>query len=244
MDIVYHLAAQASVARSVAAPLETLRTNTTGTAVLAEASRNAGIRRFVMASTCAVYPGSTKPIAEHHPLRPTSPYAASKLAAESWLMAARESLGLSPVILRLFNVIGSGQRADSLYGAVVPRFVAAMKHGKSATILGDGRQTRDFVHVDDAVAAMLAAGASGPLPEGPVNVGSGNAVSVIGLHEAIAKIAEDSGEKVLSPVFGVGRLGEVRDSVADIRFAGESLGWRPMVSLEAGLRRIWDEWES
>lgn len=242
ISTIYHLAAQASVARSVAAPLETLRTNTAGTAVMAEAARNAGVGRFVMASTCAVYPGSTGPISEEHPPKPASPYAATKLAAEAWLMAARESLGLSPVILRLFNVIGSGQRADSLYGAVVPRFLTAMNQGVAATILGDGEQTRDFVHVDDAVAAMLAAGSAARAPDQPVNIGSGRSVSILRLHEVLAKIAREAGWKPVAPVQGPARPGEVRHSVADIGLAAASLGWRPRVSLEAGLRAMVGGW--
>jgi len=239
VTIVYHLAAQASVSRSVVAPLETLRTNATGTAVMAEAARTAGVKRFVLASTCAVYPGSESPVSESHPPHPASPYAASKLAAEAWLMAATESLGLSAVVVRLFNVIGAGQSADSLYGAVVPRFVDAIKRGVPATILGDGGQTRDFVHVSDAVAALLAAGGVKVAPVGPMNVGSGQAVSILDLHRTLTEIAREHGITAAKPIFGPARPGEVRHSTADVSRAAVVLGWRPVMGLHEGLRRVW-----
>jgi len=236
---VYHLAAQASVSRSVAAPLETLRTNTTGTAVMTEAARNAGVKRLVMASTCAVYPASSRPMPEGHPPRPASPYAASKLAAEAWLMAANESLGLSTAIIRLFNVIGPGQRADSQYGAVVPRFIDALKRGVPATIFGDGGQTRDFVYVSDAVNGLMAAANATTAPSGPVNIGSGQSVSILDLHRVLSDIAKSNGVSVLPPTMHQARLGEVRDSVADVSKAKSDLNWAPSVSLHEGLRRIW-----
>ncbi len=235
VERVFHLAAQASVARSVAAPLETYRVNATGTAVILEAAARAGVERLVLASTCAVYPDSDLPVSEKHTPRAVSPYAASKLAAEAMVTAAGASTGLRVAVLRLFNVYGPGQRVDGPYAAVIPAFVNAIKQGKQALIYGDGGQTRDFVHVLDAVVAMLRASELEHSLDYPVNIGSGQGISIASLHEAVSKAATASGLVPHKPEFRDGRPGELRHSVADNRAAKLSLGWQPQVGLASGL---------
>jgi UDP-glucose 4-epimerase len=231
---VFHLAANPSVVQSISDPLATGHANDLGTIAILDAARRAGVEVCVFTSSCAVYGAAVPPCQESMPLAPMSPYAASKLAGEAYLQAATRCWGLRTVSLRLFNVYGPGQRPDGAYAAVVPKFAARIAAGESITIHGDGRQTRDFVHVSDVVRALCAAAEAGVSPPHPINIGSGQPTRLLDLVEAIARIQG----VVVQPEFAPPRPGEVRHSHADIAAAARYLGWRPAIPLAAGLETL------
>ena len=237
-DAVLHLAALVSVPHSMAEPVSTLRINTEGTAVLIEAARQGDVRRFVLASTCAVYgdlPGRKDATA---PVQPLSPYAASKLLAEQWLQLYARAYGMETVIFRYFNVYGPRQRADSPYSGVIAKWCSSAQTGAPCVVFGDGEQTRDFVSVHDVAAANIAAltgdwrGADGAW--GSVfQVGIGTSVSLNQLLDALQRAAGHPITRDYRPA----RPGDI------IHSAGSSdrlrqRGWQPRVDLETGLREL------
>jgi UDP-glucose 4-epimerase len=233
-DVVFHLAARGSVQRSVERPLDTDRTNVAGTLNVLCAAHAVGVRRFVLSSSSSVYGGAGEgPTGEDSALRPRSPYAVSKLAGEQYARVFTELHGLETVSLRYFNVFGPRQRADTAYAAVVPRFIDALSNGRSPQIYGDGRQSRDFTFVTDAVQANLrAASAPGKVCAGRVyNVARGDPHTVLDL---LVTLRELLGADV--PAHHVdGRPGDIRHSHAAIDAARRDLGYRPGVSLSEGL---------
>jgi UDP-glucose 4-epimerase len=233
-DVIFHQAAVASVPRSVAEPVRTHEVNATGTLLVLEAARRAGVRRVVFAASSAAYGDSPElPKVETMPPSPLSPYALQKWMGEAYCGLYAGLYGLETVALRYFNVFGPRQDPKSEYAAVVPRFVTACLAGEAPVVYGDGEQTRDFTFVADAVHAnVLAAdapGASGAM----VNVAGGRRVS---LNEILRLVAELTGAE-LRPRYEAARAGDVRDSVADLAHARAVLGFEPRVDLREGLRR-------
>ncbi len=235
VDYVLHQAALPSVQRSVEAPLTSHASNMTGTLVLLEAARRLGIRRFIYASSSSVYGDSPQlPKVETMPTAPLSPYAIGKLGGELYCRVYHRLYGLETVSLRYFNVFGPGQSPDSLYAAVIPRFIEAMKKGEPPVVYGDGRQSRDFTYIDNVIQANLAACAAGREALGEAfNIALGTRVTLL---ELLEKMAALRGEAVM-PRFEPARQGDVRDSLADIRKARSLLGYRPEISLDEGLGR-------
>ncbi len=237
-DVVFHQAALAAVQRSLDDPRTVTDVNLSGTLAVLLAARDLGARRVVFASSSSVY-GDTPvlPKVETMPTSPRSPYAASKAAAESYLLAFHASFGLETVALRYFNVYGPRQSARSRYAAVVPLFFEAMSEGRAPTIHGDGLQTRDFSYVADTVDAVVRA-ASAPDAAGRIlNVGGGGEpVSILDLARIVAEVVGFEG----APVHGPARAGDVRDSHADTTLARSLLGWAPRTTLGEGVRRIRD----
>jgi UDP-glucose 4-epimerase len=225
-DVVFHLAAQADVRKSVADPANDARVNVAGTASVLEAAQRAGVRRVLLASTGGALYGESAPIPtpEDAPLEPYSPYGASKAAAETYLGLFTRLHGLSTMALRFGNVYGPRQDPHGEAG-VIAIFAGAVAEGRPVTVFGDGMQTRDYVYVGDVVAASLAAAASDAT--GAVNVGTGVETSVLDLVAAIGARA----------VHAPARRGEVARSCLDVGRAETVLGWRAAVSLEDGLRR-------
>ena len=161
VDAVVHLAAVPAVARSLQNPRGSHDANATGTVVVLEAARRHS-RYVIVASSSSVYGrNASLPTSEDHPTRPASPYAASKLAAESYTMSYMRSFGTKVLALRFFNVFGPYQRAGHAYAAVIPAFIAAALEGKPLTVHGDGTQTRDFTYVGDVMAVISRCPASG-----------------------------------------------------------------------------------
>jgi UDP-glucose 4-epimerase len=233
-EVIFHEAAVASVPRSVAEPVRTHEVNATGTLLVLEAARRAGVRRVVFAASSAAYGDSPAlPKVETMPPIPLSPYALQKWMAEAYCGLYAGLYGLETVALRYFNVFGPRQDPKSEYAAVIPRFVTACLAGEAPVVYGDGEQTRDFTFVEDAVEAnVLAAdapGASGAM----VNVAGGRRVS---LNEILTLVAELTGTAV-RPRYEPARAGDVRDSVADLARARAVLGFEPAVDLREGLRR-------
>jgi UDP-N-acetylglucosamine/UDP-N-acetyl-alpha-D-glucosaminouronate 4-epimerase len=232
-EVVHHLAALPSVARSVADPRTSHEVNVDGTLNLLLAAADAGVRRLVFASSSSVY-GDTPVLPKHEdmPVSPRSPYAASKLAAEGYCRAFARVSPLETVCLRFFNVFGPRQDPASQYAAVVPRFVTRMLAGRPAQVTGDGHQTRDFTFVDNAVQACRLAAGAGPEAVGEaMNVGCGDRISVLDLVELV----NDLLERPLAPEFVPARPGDVRDSQAAVARAERLIGYRPLVPVRDGI---------
>jgi UDP-glucose 4-epimerase len=237
VEVVFHQAALASVARSVENPREVTEVNVGGTLNLLVAARDAKVRRIVFASSSSVYGDTPElPKVETMPCAPRSPYAASKAAGEAYLSAFQASYGLEAAILRYFNVYGPRQSPRSLYAAVVPRFADAVLRGTPPTIYGDGGQTRDFTFVGDVVDALGRAAQAPRAVEGPMNVGGGRRISILDLVAAVGRAA---GLAVV-PTHEPARVGDVRDSLADIGRARDRLGWAPRTALAEGIVRVVD----
>lgn len=233
-ELIYHEAAVVSVPLSVEDPLRAHAVNALGSLHVLLAARDAGVRRVVLAGTCAAYGDDPAlPKTEEMLPRPLSPYAIQKLAAEHYCQRFTALYGLETAVLRYFNVFGPRQDASSSYAGVIPLFVSALVRGKPPVIYGDGLQTRDFVHVRDVVAANRAA-AEAPAAKGlAMNVGRGEAVTV---RELFTAIAREMGVSGIEPIFAPERPGDIRHSRADASLARRVLGWTAKVSLAEGLR--------
>jgi UDP-glucose 4-epimerase len=232
VEAVFHLAAITSVPYSIKCPSVTREVNVTGTTNLLGACLRGDVERFVHVSTCAVY-GEAEylPIDENHPTRPVSPYAESKLAAERCCSEFQEAHGLKTTVLRLFNAYGLRMRNDQ-YGGVIARFVERLRDGKPPVIYGDGLQTRDFVHVEDAVRAMRLALDCGNAVGGTFNIGSGVPTTINQLAQLLIQLF---GVKGVRPQFRGARRGDLRHSYADVSRARKALGYEPRIFLKEGL---------
>jgi len=235
VDFVVHLAALVSVPESMQDPDLTYDINVNGTLNLLRACVDADVKRFVYASSCAVYGNADRlPIKEDCPPKPLSPYAFSKLKAESYVWKYFEDFELETVCLRYFNVYGPRQ-AYSEYSGVITQFINRIKRGLPLTIFGDGEQTRDFVHVEDVVEAnMLALKCRNAIGE-VFNIGTGVATSIKQLAQTLLELTN---RKDLEILHCEAREGDVRHSVADISKAKEKLGYRPKVALKEGLKKL------
>jgi nucleoside-diphosphate-sugar epimerase len=235
VDAVIHEAAIVSVPLSIKNPALTNEVNIFGTLNLLEASLRAKVKRFVYASSCAVYGAVLElPINEDAPLRPLSPYASSKLAAEEHCKAFYENSGLETVRLRYFNVYGPRQAAGE-YAGVMLKFLERIRGDQPPIIFGDGEQTRDFVHVSDvAEATLLALNRESAVGE-VFNIGTGEVTTINRLCEIFLEL---TGKTHLKPIYANANPGDIRHSQADITKAVKLLGYRPKVSLERGVREF------
>ncbi len=231
-EVVFHLAAQIDVRRSLSDPAWDASINVSGTINVLEAARAHGVARIVNSSTGGAIYGEaeTIPSSEQTPPLPEAAYGQSKLSAEGYLGLYDRLYGQSSVTLRYGNVYGP--RQDPLGEAgVVAIFCGRLEAGEQPTVYGDGRQTRDYVYVGDVVAANLAA--VDAKASGPINIGTGVETDVL---ELIAILGELSGAERFEPRFAPARLGELARSALDIARARELLGWEPTVSIREGLR--------
>jgi UDP-glucose 4-epimerase len=237
VDVVFHHAAIASVPASIADPETTYAVNVRGTLRLLRAARDTGCRRLIYASSSSVYGDSpVLPKREQMTAEPKSPYASSKLTGEHLCGAFTQLYRLDTVALRYFNVFGPRQDPNSAYAAVIPRFLALLQQGTTPAIYGDGQQSRDFVYIDDVVAAnLLATAAPARAVSGRVfNIASGESRTVL---QVLTQLADALGVK-LEPRFEAARDGDVRDSRADISAARDAFGFRPRVPFAEGLARM------
>jgi UDP-glucose 4-epimerase len=237
-ELVFHIGALGAVSRSVADPLATDRVNAHGTLAVLTKAAEAGVRRVVFASSSSVYGGAeVVPTPEDTPLRPRSPYAVSKLAAEWYVRSFPALFPLETVALRYFNVFGPRQRPDATYAAVIPIFAAALLAGERPVVHGDGRQTRDFTYVSDVVAANLAAASAPASVSGNVyNVAPGHSRTLLELLEVLGEVIGCTPD----PVFTDPRPGDVPRAGADASAAARDLGWRAEVPFADGLARYVD----
>ena len=237
MDYVFHLAALASVGRSLRDPLATHAVNETGTLTVLDASSRAHVKRVVYAASSSAY-GNQVELPKREDARPTpaSPYAVSKLTGEHYCRVYWEAFGLETACVRYFNVFGPRQDPNSEYAAVIPRFIDTVLNGGRPVVYGDGSQSRDFTYVANAVVATLAA-ANAPGAVGEVmNVACGERRSLLDLLESL----EDSLGERIEPVFEAPRTGDVLHSQADIGKAKRLLGYAPQVGFREGLKETVD----
>ena len=233
VEVVFHLGALGSVPRSVQDPLTSSAVNIEGTLNVLLAARDEGIRRVVFTSSSSIYGVSNPlPLDETMPPDPISPYGVAKLAAERYCVSFSRVYELETVVLRYFNVFGPRQDPTSQYAAVVPLFITAIDAGEPVTIFGDGEQSRDFTFVANVVDATAAAGAAPEANGRIMNVAAAAPASVNALAETIGSILGKQVETRYAPE----RLGDVRDSWADISEAKRLLDFEPRIGLEDGLR--------
>jgi nucleoside-diphosphate-sugar epimerase len=236
VEVVFHEAALASVPRSVADPVGTNVNCVDATLNLLVAARAAGVRRVIYAGSSSVY-GDSPTLPKHEEMLPDpiSPYAVAKLAGEQYLRSFARVYGLETVTLRYFNVFGPHQDPTSHYSGVLAVFCRKMLAGERPTIYGDGEQSRDFTYIDNVVHAnLLAAAALAEKVSGEMmNVATGTRIT---LNDTFAILRELTGY-IGEPAYAAARAGDIRDSLADIRLAGELLGYQPQVDFREGLRR-------
>lgn len=239
VDFILHQAALPSVPRSVSDPLASHAANLNGTLNLLMAARDARVKRVVYAASSSAYGETpTLPKKEEMQPQPISPYAVQKLAGEFYMTSFYRVYGLDTVSLRYFNVFGPYQDMNSQYSGVLAKFCMKMLRGEKPSIYGDGEQSRDFTYIDNTVAAnLLAATAASAGVSGRVfNVACGQRITLNEAVKHLRKMTGYSGEIGYEPE----RTGDVRHSLADISHAERSLGYRPSVSFEDGLRRTVD----
>ena len=237
VEVVFHQAALASVHRSLSEPQETHAVCATGTLILLEQARQAGVRRVVYAASSSAYGDQLKACQTEKDLAfPVSPYAASKLAGEHYCRSFYKAYGLETVCLRYFNVFGPRQDPDSPYSAVIPLFIGAMLNGKQPVVFGDGEQSRDFVFVKDIDHGNLLAAEAEGVAGRVINLATSKKISLL---ELIAHLNEMLGLDV-EPIHQPAREGDVRHSLADISLAKDVLGYEPTFSLAEGLQQSID----
>ena len=235
VDAVFHLAAITSVPYSIKHPEITYEVNINGTKNLLEACLHKDIERLIYLSTCAVY-GEPEylPVDEKHPTNPISPYAESKLKAEQACMEFQEAYSLKTTVLRPFNIYGSRQRND-WYGGVIANFIERLREGKPPLIYGDGKQTRDFIYIDDAVRAFMTALNNDDAVGRTFNIATGIPTSINRLAQLLIELL---GAEGIKPQHTSPRQGDVKHIYADIEAAKNRLGFEPRVPLREGLTSL------
>jgi nucleoside-diphosphate-sugar epimerase len=240
VDVVFHEAALASVTVSVKDPILTNEINVTGTLNLLKASSDFGVKRFVYASSAAVYGDTPSPQKrEDMTLNPRSPYGISKLAAENYVKIFYKLYGLETVSLRYFNVYGPRQRFDleCAYGGVITIFTNRVLRNMPPIVFGDGEQTRDFVYIEDVVEANMLALKSKNAAGEAFNIGTGLSTSVNQVAEALKEI---TGKNDLKNIYASPRPADGRHGYADISKAQSILEFHPKVSIKKGLTGLVD----
>jgi len=235
VEAVFHLAAITSVPYSIRHPKITYEVNVDGTRNLLEACLRSNVEKFIYLSTCAVY-GEPEylPVDEKHPTNPISPYAESKLKAEQTCMEFQEAYGLKTVVLRPFNIYGSRQRND-WYGGVIANFIERLREGKPPLIYGDGKQTRDFIYIDDAVRAFMMALNNDDAVGRTFNIATGIPTSINRLGQLLIELFGAEGIKLQ---YASPRKGDIKHIYANIEEAKLRLGFEPRVSLNEGLSTL------
>jgi UDP-glucose 4-epimerase len=234
VDIIFHEAALVSVTKSVENPILSNEINVKGTLNLLKASVDSDVKRFVCASSCAVYGESdVLPVCEDFSLNPLSPYAVDKLTLENYAKIFFDMYGLETVCLRYFNVYGLRQRSGP-YSGVISVFINNLLEGNSVVIFGDGQQTRDFVNVKDVVNANLLASSKKGIAGQVFNISSGKAYSINQILYFLQKITGNE----TKPIYSKPRIGDILHSYADLSKAKKFLGYHPVVSLEEGLDEL------
>jgi UDP-glucose 4-epimerase len=241
IDCIFHEAALASVPLSVERPLDSNRACVTGTVNILDQAHRAGVRRVVYAGSSAAYgdrPSSSKRESDMPMI--LSPYAAAKLAGELYCQAFYHTHGLETVCLRYFNVFGPRQDPKSAYSAVIPLFITKLLSGESPIVFGDGLQSRDFTFVKNVVHGNLLAAQAADAPGKTFNIADGRSTTLLQLLHLLEELLEVE----VNPIHEAARVGDVRESLADITAARTLLGYEPKVTFEEGLRQSIDYYRS
>jgi len=242
VDVIFHLAAQIHVDRSIVEPKMSYEVNVLGTQNILEVARMYDVEKVIHASTSEVY-GSTlyAPMDEKHPLNAPHPYGASKIAADRMCNAYIETYGMNICIMRPFNLYGPKQK-DSGYGGVISLFAKRVLSNMPPIIYGNGEQTRDYTYIDDIVRAYdMILNYNKEIRE-PINFGTGKEIKIIDLATKIIELCDRGGN--MKPVHVEPRPGEVQRLIADISKAKEILGWEPNYTIEDGLKKFIDWYKS
>lgn len=239
-DFVLHQAALGSVPRSINDPQSTHETNVTGTLNVLIASRNQNIKKVVYASSSSIYgnrkySGKKRVVMKKEMMKPMplSPYSVTKLSAEYYIKVFSHIYELPTIILRYFNVFGPQQNPNTRYAAVIPLFIKAMLRGQSPTVYGDGLQGRDFTYVSNNVEANILAMNSQSSKGESINIACSKTITLLQLIESINSILRTS----IKPKFSDPRIGDVRNSLADITKAKNIINYSPTVFFEEGLKK-------
>jgi nucleoside-diphosphate-sugar epimerase len=239
---ILHQAALGSVPRSVEDPVNTHRANATGTLNILQAAKEAGVRRVIYASSSSIYgnisshPEESIPKRESLSPHPQSPYAATKLLGEIYCRIFSEIYGLETVSLRYFNVFGPRQDPHSIYSAVIPKFLSALRDNKPPVIYGDGNQSRDFTYVENVVQANLLAMERTGVAGQVFNIACGRQTSI----NVLFSMLQDISGKEMDPSYESPRTGEVRHSLASVDLACSCLEYKIKVGLAEGLLATWN----
>ena len=240
-DVVYHLACL-GVRHSVHSPLDNHDVNATGTLQLLEASRAAGVPKFVYVSSSEVYGTAQRvPMTEDHPAFPSTVYGGSKLAGEAYARAYHRTYGFPTVVVRPFNTYGPRCHHEGDSGEVIPKFMLRCLADRPMVIFGDGTQTRDFTYVSDSARGIILAGTTAEAVGRTLNLGSGFELSINDLARTVAEITERPAAEV---VHDEARPGDVLRLYADMSQARSLLGYEPQVPLEQGLAMLLDWYRS
>jgi len=228
-DVVFHVAAIPRISRSIENPAETFNSNVTGTLNVLLAARDAGVKRVVYSASSSAYGIQEKlPLSEDMRAMPLNPYALSKYIGEELCKEFTDLYGLDTISLRYFNVYGPRMDIKGEYATVIGKFLQLKSEGKPLTIVGDGKQTRDFTHVSDIVEANILAAQIKKGGGQIINTGGGNNHSVLEIADMIG------GARTHIPE----RPAEIRDTLADISKAKKILGWEPRVGLREGIEEL------
>lgn len=237
IEAIIHCAALVSVTESINNPEINFRLNIEGTYRVAESARQNGVRRLVFSSSAAVYGDSRRvPVGENSELQPISPYGAAKLAAELILLSYASSYGMTVRIQRYFNVYGLRQDAASPYSGVISIFARNLNRGTPLTIYGDGKQTRDFIHVSDVAKANMLAATKSKLRSGIVNICTGQPTSLLQLVKELNRL----GATACAHVFAPARIGDIKRSVGCPEAAARDLGFTAQAKMAQGLAELLD----
>ncbi len=234
VDYVFHLAAIASVPRSIADPQLCHDVNVTGTLNVLNAARQAGVKRVIYAASSSAY-GDIEADSQEESMspKPLSPYGAAKLAGEYYMQTFYHVYGLETVCLRYFNVFGPRQDPNSEYAAVIPKFATAILKGQAPTIFGDGKQSRDFTFIGNTIQGNLLAMKSPNTAGQVMNVACGQSYTLLD----VVRVINDYLGSNIKPVFAPARAGDIKHSKANIAKAETLLGYKPAISFSDGVYR-------
>jgi UDP-glucose 4-epimerase len=234
MEYVFHQGALPSVQRSVEDPETSNAVNAGGTLNILLAARGEGVKRVIYAASSSVY-GDTPTLPKHEemPPNPLSPYALQKYVGEQYCRLFYQLYGLETISLRYFNIFGPKQDPNSLYSAVIPKFIDALVQGRPPIIFGDGEQSRDFTYIENVIQANLLAMSAEHLHGETINIACGKRIS---LNQLLNVLKEILGSMV-SPLYQEPRIGDVKHSLADIRKGKEIINYEPKVGIEMGLKK-------
>ena len=234
VEFVFHEAALPSVQQSVEDPLTSNRVNVEGTLNILLAAKEAGVKKVVYASSCAIYGDDPAlPKREDMTPKPLSPYALQKYIGERYCRLFSQLYHLETISLRYFNVFGPKQSPKSVYAAVIPLFIDALVRGCSPVVFGDGEQSRDFVYIEDIIQANLLALSSQHSYGDVINVAGGRSFS---LNQLLTILGEVLGSKVL-PDYQGPRAGDIRHSLGDVQRGKELIHYAPQVDIKTGLEK-------